>query len=75
LVEANPRRRRHLETRRDTEKLEAQNPKQIQMIQTLQIQNEAKSDSLFCIFRVLNFFAPVCFGFRNSNFAYSFAGI
>jgi hypothetical protein len=57
------------------EKLEAKNPKQIQMIQTLHIQSEAKSDSVFDIFRVLNFFAPVCFGFRNSDFGFSFAGI
>jgi len=39
------------------------------MIQTLQIPNEPKSDSRFWIFRILDFFlAPICFGFRYSDF-------
>ena len=39
------------------------------------IQNEAKLDWVFGIFRVLTYLTPVWFGFANSNFGYSFAGI
>jgi len=48
------------------------------MIQTLQIQNEPKSDSRFRIFRVLTYLAPVCFGprgrFRAWDFGFSICG-
>ena len=45
------------------------------MIQTLQTKNEAKSESVLCDFPDLTYLAPVCFGFRNSNFGFYFAAI
>jgi hypothetical protein len=56
-----------------SKKSEAQNSKQIQMIQTLQILNESKSDSRFWILRILDLFWFGLFGISIFGFRIFFS--
>jgi len=49
---------RNVEFKTRSTKSEARSSKQIQMIKTVQIPNEPKSDSRFWIFRILDLFWP-----------------
>jgi hypothetical protein len=55
------------------EKSQARNSKQIQMIKNQKIPNQLDLDLNWSDFRFI--WLPVCFGFRYSDFGFSFAGV